>query len=123
MTTSTTTALDISRAHFRAWTGGDFDAAMTYIAPDIVCHTPGGTLTGADSYAEFMGPFAGMLSSAELLAAYGDDNRALIIYDTVTAAVDDAPGAELHTVADGRITELKIIFDRLPFAQARASGA
>ncbi|SDS75870.1 nuclear transport factor 2 family protein [Microlunatus soli] len=121
MTPSTTTALDVSLAYFRSWTGGDFDAALAFIAPDIVCHTPSGVLTGAEAFAGFMGPFAGMLTSADLLAAYGDDRTTMIMYDTVTPAVAAAPGAELHTVADERITEIKIIFDRLPFAKARAS--
>lgn len=120
--TAASAALRVSRAYFDAWTGGDFPAALHYIAPDIVCRTPGGPVEGAEAFAAFMGPFAGMLQHAELLAGYGDDRTALIMYDTATALVDDAPGAELHTVVDGMITAITIIFDRLAFAQARGEA-
>jgi SnoaL-like domain len=123
MTVSTSAALEVSLAYFRTWTGGDFPAALRYIAPDIVCRTPAGMITGAAAFADFMGPFAGMLKSADLLAAFGDEDTALITYDTATVLVDDAPGAELHTVVDGRISAIKIIFDRLPFERARSAAS
>jgi hypothetical protein len=44
------------------------------------------------------------------------------MYDTITTPVPHAPGAELHTVTDGRITHLHLIFDRLPFARARGEA-
>jgi ketosteroid isomerase-like protein len=122
MTDPTSTALDTTLAYFRAWTGGDFEQAISYIAPDIVCQAPAGTIRGVDAFRDFMGPFAGMLRSAQLLAGYGDDGTALIMYDASTALVTDAPGAELHTVIDGRISRIKIIFDRQPFTEARAAG-
>lgn len=112
-------ALDTTLAYFDAWTGGNFEAALRHVAPDIVCDGPPGTLTGIDAFRAFMGPFAGSLVSSKLLAAYGDDRSALIMYDAATTLVPDAPGAELHTVVDGTIANIKIIFDRLPFIEAR----
>ena len=112
-------ALETTLAYFRAWTGGDFEAALGHIAPDVVCDGPAGTLTGIDAFRGFMGRFAGSLVSSRLLAAYGDDHTALIMYDAATTLVEQAPGAELHTVTDGMITAIKIIFDRQPFVEAR----
>ena len=37
-----------------------------------------------------------------MLAAFGDDETALIMYDTETVPVKSAPGAECVTVQDGR---------------------
>ena len=45
--TNTTPAVEIALAYHRAWTNRDMDRAMTYIADDIVCHAPAGTLSGA----------------------------------------------------------------------------
>jgi ketosteroid isomerase-like protein len=45
------------------------------------------------------------------------------MYDTDTVPVKDAPGAECLTVKDGKITHMRIIFDRLPFAEARRAAA
>src|SRR4051812_10145054 len=118
-----TTPLKTVLAYFEAWTTHDFDQAMTYIADDIVCHAPAGRLEGAEAFRAFMEPFSQILLKAELLGSYGDDTTAMLIYGTSTRPVADAPGAELHTVRDGKITELRILFDRLPFEQARAAAS
>jgi ketosteroid isomerase-like protein len=116
-----TQALDVALAYHHAWTSGDLDRAMTYIADDIVCDAPAGRLTGAPAYREFMAPFVGMLKSTEMIGAFGDGERAVIVYDTTTTLVESGPAAECVTVADGRITYSRFIFDRLPFQQARAA--
>jgi hypothetical protein len=51
-----------------------------------------------------MGPFVDSLQSAELIAAFGDDHTAMVMYDTKTAPVPSAPGAECVAVKDGKIT-------------------
>jgi hypothetical protein len=61
-----------------------------------------------------------MLIGAELVAAYGDDERALVMYDTETTLVRSGPGAECVTVDGGKITYSRFVFDRAPFAAARA---
>jgi ketosteroid isomerase-like protein len=117
-----TTPLETVLAYFEAWTTHDFDQAMTYIADDIVCHAPAGRLEGAEAFRAFMEPFSQILLKAELIGSYGDATTAMLMYDTSTRPVPDAPGAELHTVHNGKITNLHIIFDRLPFDQARAAA-
>lgn len=113
------TAADISLAYLARWTSGDLDAAWALLSPDVVCDSPAGRLAGRDAVVAFMAPFAGSLTGSELLAAFGDDERAVIVYDTSNPAVRSAPAAELHTVRDGLITGIRIIFDRMPFALAR----
>jgi ketosteroid isomerase-like protein len=112
-------ALETALAYHRAWTTGDFEQAMTYVADDIRCVAPAGRLEGAEAFRSFMAPFAQLLISAELLAAFGDATTAMVMYDTHSVAVSDAPAAELVRVVDGRIVELRIIFDRVPFDAAR----
>jgi ketosteroid isomerase-like protein len=120
MTETTSPALRTALAYYHAWTGHDLDTAMSYIADDIVCDAPAGRLEGADAYRGFMGPFVQILKGATLLAAFGDDTTAVIVYDTETMPVASAPGAECVTVAGGKITRSRFIFDRLPFDAARA---
>lgn len=116
-------ALETALAYHRAWTGGEFELAMTYVADDVVCQGPAGRLTGSAAFRDFMGPFAQILTRAELIAAFGDERTAVLMYDADTVPVRDAPGAECLTVADGRITHLRIIFDRLPFDAAQRAAA
>ncbi|MFE5502987.1 nuclear transport factor 2 family protein [Amycolatopsis japonica] len=119
----TSPALAVALSYHRAWTGKDFEKAMTYVADDIVCHTPGGPLSGAEAFRGFMGPFTEILTGSTLLSAFGDETTALLMYDTATLPVASAPGAELLTVREGRIVELRIVFDRAPFDAARAAAA
>lgn len=113
------TPLETVLAYYKAWTTHDFDLAMKYVADDIVCYAPAGRLVGAEAFRAFMEPFSQILLSSAIVGSFGDETTAMLMYDTSSRPVADAPGAELHTVRDGRITELRIIFDRLPFEQAR----
>jgi len=123
MAESSGVALETALAYYRAWTSHDFELAMTHIAPDIVCQAPAGRLVGAQAFRDFMGPFAQIVTRSELVAAYGDDRVAVLVYDTDTVPVQNAPGAECLTVVGGRIQHLRIIFDRLPFVAAREAAA
>ena len=119
MTEQTSAALDTALAYHRAWTSHDFDQAMTYIAENIVCQAPAGRIDGAEAFRAFMEPFSQILTASKLLAAFGDETTAVLMYDADTVPVQEAPGAECLTVTAGKITHMRIIFDRLPFDQAR----
>ena len=119
MNETTSPALHTALAYFQAWTSHDLDQAMSYIADDIVCDAPAGRLAGAAAYRGFMAPFVQILRAARLIAAFGDEHTALIMYDTQTVPVPSAPAAECVTVTDGKITYSRFIFDRAPFDAAR----
>jgi hypothetical protein len=112
------TALRVSLAYYRAWTSKDLERAMTYIADDVVCDAPAGRIVGAAAYRDFMSPFVQILERAELIAAFGDDDTAVVMYDTDTIPVKGAPGAECVTVKDGKIVASRFVFDRVPFQAA-----
>jgi SnoaL-like domain len=111
-------ALEVALAYHEAWTSGEFERAMTYIADDIVCEAPAGRIEGAAAYRDFMGPFVEILERAELIAAFGDNETALVMYDTDTVPVKGAPGAECVTVKDGKMVRSRFVFDRVPFQAA-----
>jgi hypothetical protein len=122
MTEKTSPALQVALAYHQAWTGKNLDEAMTYIAEDIVCDAPAGRIEGVAAYRAFLEPFAQMLTSAELIAAFGDEERAMVMYDTESVLVKSAPGAECVTVQNGRITHSRFVFDRAPFQAARQAA-
>jgi ketosteroid isomerase-like protein len=123
VTESHSPALQTALSYYAAFAAKDLDALMSHVADDIVCDAPAGRLTGAEAYRAFMGPFLQILVDAELIAAFGDDGSALIMYDTETIPVSSAPAAEALTVRDGKIVRSRIIFDRAPFDAARAAAA
>ena len=122
MTEQTSTALRVALAYFEAWTSHDLDTAMTYIAGEIVCDAPAGRLQGEAAYRAFMAPFVQILSGAKLLAAFGDEQSAVVVYDTQTQLVPSAPAAEWVTVNEGEIVYSRFIFDRAPFDAARRAA-
>jgi ketosteroid isomerase-like protein len=121
MTENQSPALATALAYYRAWTGNDFDQAMTHVADDVVCDAPAGRVEGAEAFRGFMGPFAQIVTESHLIAAFGDEATALLMYDTRTVPVESAPGAECHTVRDGKIAHIRLVFDRAPFEAARRS--
>ena len=125
MTTADTPspALQVALAYFEAWTSKDIDRAMGYIADDIVCDAPAGRIEGAPAYRAFMTPFTQILLEARMIAAFGDEETALVMYDTRTVPVANAPGAECVTVRDGKIVASRFLFDRAPFDAARRAAS
>jgi hypothetical protein len=123
MTEHSTAPLDIALAYYGAWTSQDFEQAMTFVADDIVCDGPAGRVEGAEAFRGFMGPFSQILIKSDLIAQFGDKTTAVLMYETSTRPVAFAPGAECLTVADGKITHIRIVFDRTPFDAARAAAA
>jgi hypothetical protein len=123
MTDTTSPALQTALAYYQAWTSHDLDTAMSYIADDIVCDAPAGRLQGAEAYRGFMGPFVQILTGSTMIAAFGDDETAMVMYDIETVPVKSAPGAECVTVKDSKITYSRFVFDRAPFDAARQAAS
>ena len=122
MTRDSSPALSVALAYYHAWTGKDVDRAMTYVADGVVCEAPAGRIEGVEALRQFMAPFAGMLRDSELIAAFGDDETALLLYNPHTTLVQDAPSAEHFTVKDGKIVHDLLVFDRTPFDAARRAA-
>ena len=122
MTQDPSAALSVALAYYHAWTAKDVDRAMTNVADDVVCEAPAGRIEGVEGFRQFMAPFARMLTSSDLIAAFGDDRTALLLYNPHTTLVEDAPSAECFTVENGRIVHSLLIFDRTPFDAARRAA-
>lgn len=110
------TALETALAYHHAWTGGEIDGAMTYLADDIVCRAPDGDITGKTAYRGFLSGFQQIMTGLTDVAAFGDEEHALLFYCPHTAVTSTAPAAEHFTVRDRRIVETRLVFDRLSFA-------
>jgi hypothetical protein len=113
-------ALQVALAYFDAWTGKDLARAMHHIADDIVCDAPAGQLRGATAYREFLAPFLDILTGARMITAFGNDETALVMYDTTTVPVRSAPAVECVEVTSGKIPRSWIAFARAPFSAQRA---
>lgn len=109
--------------YYRAWAGRDVEAAMDFVAADVVCDAPAGRVEGAGAYRGFLESFFKLLKRADLIAAFGDDKTAVLLYDNETVPVPSAPSAAYVTVDGGKITRMRLIFDRAPYEAAARRGS
>ncbi|QOR72183.1 nuclear transport factor 2 family protein [Ruania alkalisoli] len=112
--TRTDAELIVDEYH-RAWTSGDVERAMTYVADDIVCRAPGADLTGKEAYGDFIAGFAPSLVGIADIATFADGDRVALFYYPQTATTTTAPAAECFTIRAGKIAESVLLFDRLSF--------
>lgn len=109
------TAYDVVKKYHHAWTSGDIDSAMTYVADDITCRAPGIDLDGKVAYQEFIGGFAPMLTGIEEIGEFIDGDKVALFYYPQTGSTSTTPAAELFTITDEKISESVLIFDRLSY--------
>ncbi len=110
------TAYDVVKHYHEAWTTGDIETAMSYVADNIICRAPGVDLEGKPAYRGFIAGFAPKLVGIGEVAEFVDGERVALFYYPQTAATSTAPCAELFTVRDGKIAASILIFDRLSYA-------
>ena len=83
---------------------GDIDTAMRYVADDVVTPRRGGSSSAA-AFRQFIEPFSRILTGSHLHGAFGDETSSVLFY-----------------VADGKITHVRIVFDRVQFEAAREAA-
>lgn len=110
-----TSPLEIVLDYHQAWTGGDVDRAMTWVADDIAAQMPGQDLAGKTAYGEFLAGFAPSLTGLTDIGSFADGERVALFYCPHTAATTTAVAAECFTVRDAKIVESVLVFDRLSY--------
>ena len=117
--TAGSAALDVALAYHRAWTSKDVDGALRLVDNAVVCDAPSGQLRGMEMYRPFLAGFAPIVTGYEMIAALGDEETAVLVYDLHTLPVSSGLTCECFTVSDGRIARSRLIFDPTPYAAAR----
>ena len=107
------TAYELVMAYHHAWTSGDLDTAMGYLAEDFVCHAPSGEITGREAYRASLGDFAARLTGIQEIAQLSDPDHVVLLYYPQTESFTTAPAVEYFTIRDGKIAETLLVFDRL----------
>lgn len=118
MPSMTVSPADVVDAYHQAWTRGDVDRAMTYMAQDVRCYAPDEAVTTKADWHEYLARFVPMLISAPEHTRIVDGDRVALWYFPQTAVTTTTLASELFTVQDGRITEVRLAFDRLGYVPA-----
>jgi hypothetical protein len=113
------TTVDIAPAFTEAWTSHDMDTAARYLAEDVVFDGPVNRTRGKNAYIEALNRFAQAVAGLQMLAAFGDDRQALIMYDVTTSPFGTLTCAELLMFRDGKIGTDLLTFDTYPMRKAQ----
>ena len=102
----------IVEGYSSAWASGDLDTARGFLADDLQFRGSIDNFNDADSLISALSVFLNILKSVNVLNAFYDENEAILMYDCVT----DSPAGTIRTVEyfkveDGKIKEIKLIFD------------
>lgn len=112
-------ALSVARAYHQAWTSQDFDAAGRYLADDLETDVPLNTYGSKADWVQAVRGTRQITSTVRVLAEFGTDDEALLLYDMVLEPIGDLRIAEHFVIADGRIVKIRHVHDT---AALRAAG-
>lgn len=115
MSNNPSAALQVALAYHNAWKNQDHATAMKVVEDNVVSETPFGLIEGGAALHESESRFAGMLKGATMVAAFGDEKTALLMYYTHTHPVPSVLSAKYFTVENGKITGIKALFDKSAF--------
>jgi hypothetical protein len=113
-------ALGVARAYHRAWTGKDFDAAARLLAPELETDVPLNTYPTKESFVAALTGFGLIVDRTDLVAAVGQGDEAILIYDMATEPYGTIRIAEHFTVAAGRIAAIRHVHDTAALRAAMA---
>ena len=115
--------MTVANTYVQAIADKDVEKILSVSADDILCNSPVGQLEGSAAFRKFHEGFAQMLKKITVLAVFGDDEQAVIVYEADTHPVPKAMTAEYIVVKHGKIVSTRVIFDRTPFAAYKATMA
>jgi len=125
------TPLAVVRAYLdAAYTRHDIAAATSYLAEDLVFDGPFAHCTSAQAFIPGLTGWAENVTGLRMIAAFGDNEQALVMYDVITAPYGTLSSASHVIVRNGKIqvrngkiqTET-LVFDTTAVRTARASQA
>jgi hypothetical protein len=120
MTTSPA-PLDIAIAFTQAWTSHDLPKAATYVGDDVEFEGPLAQTQGSAAYLKGLTGLARDVTGFKMLAAYGDGDQALLMYDLTTRSYGKLTCAKLLTIRGGKIERDTLTFDSHLIRSAKAA--
>ena len=95
-----------------AWTKGEVKAARVYLADDLDFQGSIDAFHRADDFVVALSMFQKMLRGVHLIQSFFSDSGAALLYDCDTLSPAGViRTAEFFTVADGKITSIRLVFD------------
>lgn len=117
------TSQQIIEGFYQAWTTGDLAKARTFLAPNLTFQGSLESYTNADDFMNSLARFQAMLKEAVMLKSFFGDDGGAMLYDCDTKTpLGIMRTAEFFTVSDGKIAEIRLVFDATEFHKIAASS-
>ena len=115
------TSVAVARAFTEAWTSHDLDTAGSYLTEDVVFDGPLGHVNGKKAYLESLNGLTQALgvNGVRVVAVFGDDTQALIMYELITGRFGVLTCAKLLSMRDGKIQSDRLTFDSYEIRKAQ----
>jgi hypothetical protein len=98
--------------YHNAWTGGDVQSARVYLADDLDFQGSIDTFRRADDFIAALTMFQKMIREINLIQSFFSESGAVLLYDCDTMSPAGViRTAEFFTVAVGKITSIRLVFD------------
>lgn len=117
------TPIDVALAFTKAWTSRDMATAAEFVAEDVAFEGPMTQTIGAKPYIEGLSRFAETVTGMQMIAALGDDERAMIMYELQTGPAGVLHAAEYFAIREGQIKSDTLVFDTHKLRQAQSGQA
>lgn len=121
--TTNPTPVDVAVAYIEAWARSDMTTVARYLTEDITFEGPMAQATGAEAVLEALSGFSQLVTDVRILAATGDDQQAIVMYDMVTGPFGTLRAAEHLAIRDGKIKTDTLVFDTHEVRKAQAAQA
>jgi ketosteroid isomerase-like protein len=102
---------DVVRGYYDAWTSRDLGRARGYLADDLEFQGSLRRFSRADDFIPALEQFLQILEDVRLLKELYEGDDAMMLYDCMTGRAGTIRTAEAFTVRDGKIRDIKLVFD------------
>jgi hypothetical protein len=115
------TPLEVAVTFVEAFGGRDMTSVARYVAEDIAFESPRVRIHGATGYLKAVGEFAQVVDGVTIIAALGDDVRAMVLYDMQTKPFGPLRAVDYLVIRGEKIQSHTLVFDT--YEVRRAQGA
>lgn len=103
--------LAIALQYYEAWTNKNFDKAADCLSDNVVFETPVNSYASKEEFMKAVAFTAGSVSKTNLLAQFGNENEALLLYDMELNPLGNLRIAEYFKVENNKVIMIRHVHD------------
>ncbi|MEV4889219.1 nuclear transport factor 2 family protein [Nonomuraea sp. NPDC055795] len=115
------TAVDVATVFITAFGAGDMATVTECLAEDVVFESPRVHVEGVEAVTATIGQFAQVVAGVDIIAAVGDAEQAMVIYNMKTGPFGTLRVVDYLVVRDSKITSDVVVFDTYEVRKAEES--